>query len=463
MDRRQFSFSAVSAVVTGLAGCGGSGGNAGAPGNLQQPLPPLSAQAPIAQLVPTAGTVFTQTVAAADGGLEAAPGQANYWDLTRSFALEDGFDNQWNGAVQLKTFDGVTQEAFPFDQTFAELKASGPVLTEADGVRTVTIVGPRNAQFHPVPGARLQQTLDLRAATAPVVLDWAGSYNAGQYNFADEPYFWQVVVRNRETGAVLATLYRDSAAGFVGNFKTASLDAFIGQAVLLSFEQTNPARGTLLETVSAVDANGKQYIVNGDFTQGLAGWMVPAPQVLQNLQSGVRTLHGLQITRAFYTQPNVLWGRFVDTFVNTGSSPVNITAQYVSILGSGGAGVIYAPAGASASALTSWDGSAKARDVGLLYGSGAVVRFQSSTALATADGSADITTDYAITVPAGGTVALAQFLIMTGVNTGRTAADVNARATQVDTLAADIATNFRSSAIYQRGMTQAQLDALKNF
>jgi hypothetical protein len=473
MDRRQFSRTALGAAVTGLAGlsglagCGGSGGNPGAPaaaGSGTPPaLAPLSPSAsPVVKAALRAGTVFTQTVPAADGGLEAAPGQANYWDLTRSFALEDGFDNQWDGALQLKTFDGQTQEQFPFDQTFAELTASGPTLTEADGVRSVTIVGTRHALLHPVPGARLRQTLDLRQAVAPVVLDWTGSYYAGPYNFTDEPYFWQVVVRSLQTGEVLATLYRDSAAGFVGNYRTARLDAFVGQGIELSFEQSNPANGTRIETVSARDANGTQFVVNGDFSAGLTGWTAPIPEVLQNVQSGMRMLHGLEVRRAFYTQPNVLWGRFTDSFTNPTASPISLTVQYVSILGSNGAGIIYGTPGATSRALTSWDGAAKGRDVGLVYGDGASVTYQSASALATADGSRDILVNYPITVPAGGTVAIAQFLIMTGVDTGRGAADASARATQVELLAADIANQFRTASIYQRGLTQAQLAAIVN-
>jgi hypothetical protein len=52
---------------------------------------------------------------------------------------------------------------------------------------------------------------------------------------------------------------------------------------------------------------------------------------------------------------------------------------------------------------------------------------------------------------------------MTATITGKTATDITARATQVDTQAADIANNFRTNFAYQRGMTQAQLDSLKNF
>jgi len=54
-------------------------------------------------------------------------------------------------------------------------------------------------------------------------------------------------------------------------------------------------------------------------------------------------------------------------------------------------------------------------------------------------------------------------VVLTGTDTGLTATDVTARATQVDTQTADIANNFRTNFAYQRGLTQAQLDTLKNF
>lgn len=79
------------------------------------------------------------------------------------------------------------------------------------------------------------------------------------------------------------------------------------------------------------------------------------------------------------------------------------------------------------------------------------------------DGSDDINFKFNISVPAGGTVTLMSFVVMTGTDTGLTATDTTARATQVDTQAADIANNFRTNFAYQRGMTQGQLDTLKNF
>jgi hypothetical protein len=74
-----------------------------------------------------------------------------------------------------------------------------------------------------------------------------------------------------------------------------------------------------------------------------------------------------------------------------------------------------------------------------------------------------VTVQFDITVPAGGTVTLANFLILTGTNTWIGATGTAARATEVDTQAAAITANFRTDVVYQRGLTQQQLDTLKNF
>jgi hypothetical protein len=89
--------------------------------------------------------------------------------------------------------------------------------------------------------------------------------------------------------------------------------------------------------------------------------------------------------------------------------------------------------------------------------------YQSTSALNVFDGSQDVSFTFNISVPAGGTVTLINFIVLTGIATGVAATDITAKATAVDTAVADIANNFRTQFAYQRGLTQEQLDTLKNF
>ena len=489
MDRRTFSLSAVGALVATLTACGGGGGEA----NSSQALPdnsvPVKENTPVARPVtlsaelasPTllaAGTVFLQTVAAGDNEGEAAPGQANFWDLRKDMTLGNGFNDQFAGALRLSVTRGADVQLFPADQSHAGLSAYGPELNVGDGVKAVSFVAAGDAHLHPVRGSRLQQTLDLTGAVGPIALTWVSNFNAAAFanhadSFADEPFSWKVVLRDG-TGNLLKTFFsidQTDAAG-TGTDGSGDLSAYRGQLVVLTFEHDTPAYGSQLVSVSVQDAGNKEYVVNGNFVSGKLGWTVPAVKVSQNIQSAPRTLHGLNVRRMFYTQPNALWGRWTDCFENPTNNPIAVVVSYDSTLGSGGRGVIYLTPGSNDKALTSWDGSTgsedgtRDRDIGMVFGSGVTKEGKTASGLAMTapDGSADIRFTHTISVPAHGSVALVNFIILSGKDTGLTAAgDINARATEVDLLAADIANNFRTNFAYQRGMMQAQLDTLKNF
>ncbi|MCY7370886.1 MAG: hypothetical protein LH479_08465 [Polaromonas sp.] len=488
MNRRTFSLSAIGAIASSLAACGGGGGAAGSPagspatvqapgdpvkdtGLVVQPSQPVVELAS-ATLLP-AGTVFLQSVSATDRDPEAAPGQANFWDLRVDLSLGDGFNNQFSGALQLSVDLGTNVQPFPSDQTYSGLTAFGPALGESDGVKSVTFVGPNNAHLHPVRGARLQQTLNLSGAQAPITLTWTSLFNAAAFAateaFIDEPFSWQVVLR-ASAGVLLETIYRvdqDNLSGTgTGSDGSGNLSAYAGQAVALSFEQDSPAYGSRVASVSVTDAT-KEYVVNGNFASGGSGWTVPPVQVSQNVQSAARTLHDLAVRRMFYTQPDALWARWTDTFTNSTRNPISVTARYDSTLGSEGRGIIYATPGATTKALTSWDGSDSSnidrdRDIGMVFGD-MTPTFSSASARATATGSASVGFAKTISVPAGGSVTLVNFIVLSGTDTGLTAASIGARASAVDLLAADIANNFRTHFGYRRGMMQAQLDTLQNF
>ena len=463
MDRRTFSLSLLWAAVTGLTGCGGGSGGA-----------PAAATAELATATTLpAGTVFMQNGVATDSQSDMAPGQANYWDLDTDFTIADGGDDQFDGALQLSVQVGATTEDFPADQSYAELTAYGPELGAADGVKAVTFTddpawlvnGARTAILHPIPNARLQQTLDLTGVVPghPLALTWAGTDNAYNNSFGDEPSYFQVAVRDT-AGNLLETVYRWDNTGTTGIWGSASLDAYAGQSVVLSFEQGSAGYASSIDDVSLRDTvTNTQYVVNGDFEAGATGWTVPAPLVSQNVASGVRTVSGLQVQRFFFSQPNALWGRMTDVFANPGATDVTATIRYTTNLGSDGYGIIYATPGSNDKALTTWDGGTQDRNVGFVFGSASTVVYQSDSPMGTGSGDGYITVEFEVTVPAGASVTLVNFVVMTGADTGETAADETARASDVDAAAADIANAFRSNVAYQRGMTQSQLDTLKNF
>jgi hypothetical protein len=84
-----------------------------------------------------------------------------------------------------------------------------------------------------------------------------------------------------------------------------------------------------------------------------------------------------------------------------------------------------------------------------------------------------ITVTYNISVPAGGSIAIVNFVLMDGTDTGRSgilgstpylpANGSTWQATEIDAAAKDILTNFWNDTQYRTGMTQAQINAVHNF
>jgi hypothetical protein len=103
------------------------------------------------------------------------------------------------------------------------------------------------------------------------------------------------------------------------------------------------------------------------------------------------------------------------------------------------------------------------RDVGMAFGSASTVDFGSASSLSSADGKDVVTVTYDITVPAGGRVAIVNFILMNGKTTGQTATDTTAKVADIDSEAFRIVTRFWADALYRNGMTQEQMDAIYNF
>ena len=465
----------ASLIALSLAGCGQDKNSPPAaapstPPTLGVLITPSSSTPPV--------TVFNQTIAAADGDWTPFPGQANYWDISPDFSLSDGYDDQFDGAMQLTVATtGVSSSAFPYDQSYSELTFYTPTVGTADGlvVATVTdgvrnnaslVSGTYSAALGSVSDARLQRTVDVTGFTGAVTLNWndTGSFGSGSMN-GEPASTYQVVLRD-STGVLLSTLFTSTGAGLGAH----SVDITPGMgdpaSRVLSFERFGSVYGNSvsIDDVSVVDGAANLYVTNGDFETGnLSGWTVNSPQEIQNMTSGVRTLEGLDVKRSFYTVPNKKWARWVDVFENNTASSITRDLTYATNLGSDGSGIIYLTPGTSGKALTSWDGSSSDRDVGIVFGSGATVPFTSDTGLGDNFGNDQIDETRSITVPAGGRVAVVHFIVMNGTDTGQTATDITALATDIDTVVKDIVDNFRSDIQYRNGMTQQQIDAIINF
>ncbi len=273
-------------------------------------------------------------------------------------------------------------------------------------------------------------------------------------------------------GALLATLYSQDSDGnvsgtgtFSGSSGSANITAYKGQTVQLSFEATGDYYGysTKIDDVSVLDGGSTQYVSNGGFESDMTGWTTNVVNSSTNFTSGLRSLDGLSVHRSFYTVPDKLWGRWVDVYQNNTASPITVTINYYTNFGSDNYGIIYNTPGTSGKAITSWDGSAKDRDFGMVYGTANNVAYTSATALNTGDGSEDFNVSYHVTIPAGGQKSIVNFILMDGTDTGLAAVDTTAMATEIDTAAAAIVANFRSDSQYRDGMTQAQIDSIINF
>ena len=127
-ERLTYTSVILALVVVVTASCGGGGSSAPAP---TPPNPGV--------------TIINQTITTTDTDIGVLPrpyvfpGQANYWDISSDFSLNDGYDDQFDGALQISVNDGVNTVNFPADQAQSELTWLSPLTTVADGLIGVAV------------------------------------------------------------------------------------------------------------------------------------------------------------------------------------------------------------------------------------------------------------------------------------------------------------------------------------
>jgi len=513
----------VLAATLIISACGGGGGGGAPAGGGPPPVLPTGATQ-ITSLPLPAIMAFRQSVPSLDytdpSSNEIFPGQANMWTLEQDFALVDGFDGQFVYALWPTIISGGSWTSFPPNQVYSELTYYTPTMGTADGVKVAAvsdgatvlsslpsstavrtvITGTCAAFLNATSDSRLQQVLDLTSLPTgtPSYLRWHDAVYLDTDIFVGINPTYSVVLRplnGNPYSAATRTFYGPVSTTSPLPFFNHSFDiqAYAGQKVVLSFEVHSSTfllgqSYAIVDTVSIQDylSNPRSgFLTNGGFeTCDLTGWTTNTPAEVQNVTSGPRAnLEGLTVTRSFYTVPNKLWGRWVDVYSNPTGTAITRTVTYETQLGStdsilGNFGIIYDPETYSTTtvtvprALTSWDASSATfgdgtRDIGLVFGHADIVEFTSSDGVGA--GSDVIDVSYVITVPAGGKVALVNFVLMDGTDTGSTAGsfdpftDATARATEIDTEAMNILNNFWTDPQYLRGMTDAQMAIIKNF
>lgn len=414
------------------------------------------------------------------------PGTRNTWDLDSGFALGDGGDDQFARAVQL--YVGVPTTAptasslpnelgpvvpFPFDQRWSELSYTTPVVPRAASLSAV--VTSANALLgHEVVLAgsfgvaaaggaatptRLSQVVDLTSATGALALGWShrGVALDGRIPAAPAVDAWRVTVHDAASGNVLVSAYSANVVGF-GPVVPVDVSAAAGHRVSLDFELLGSPRGYVAVDEVSLKGGATEYVRNGGFeAASMAPWTVTGPDQPCQVVSGQRTVGGLVVERRVLARPDQRWARFLDIFHNGSGSAITTEANYLHESGAVKDAVIAKRPGGKA--LTVWDmGPTHLRDVAIVQGTSALPPvFLSATA--TSGGEPNVWTRFPLTVPAGGTKVIVQFVVLAETR----AADNGLTPTLASAEADAIVGGFWSTTTYREGMTADQVAAIVNF
>jgi len=420
-------------------------------------------------------TAFGQFLSSEDDEGDLTPGVANMWDLGRDFAIATGGGGHFDGALKMR----VAATAFPSDQNFDGLVFEGPAFGTADGlvpaivynqVSTGIAVGEGvfSLSMAPMADARLSQTLNLTSAVPPIMLFLAEGTSMAPSNFSTEPYFVEVLLKDSANGYLQSILYMGDLG--TGGLPGADLSPYAGRIVRLFIEaRSTPHSLILFDAISVTDADATEFVTNGDFETGdLTGWSRNTPSESRNVTSALRTVGSLETTRSFYTAPDARWARMVDVFTNPTAAQIDETITYEVDLGSDGDGIIYDTPNTMGLAITTWDSiDGGQRDIGWAFGGATSVDYTSDDTLgASGNGNDIMTVTFDISVPAGESVALVNFLVLDTDNTGNGAVDVGDTADVVDAELQAIVAGWPTDDTvneFNLGLSQAQLDAVENF
>lgn len=429
-------------------------------GNVTPPLPAEPIQ------VKPGITVFNQTVPVEDGDSAVFPEQANYWDLDIDGSIDDGSDDQFDGAMELS----INDVDFPDDQAYSDLTYFDPLFGSADGVKTVALTddndfssinGTYSVMLNKVSSAQISQDVDLSAASGSVALSFEYDASPDYDSIQGRDYNFSVIVESGGNSTEVFTMANTNGSGV----ENIDISAYAGQNIKLIFTYSSDSYYATIDDISIQDQTPTEFVTNGDFEGGtLTGWTANEPQETQNVTFGSRIVSDVSVTRSFYTKPNSLWARYVDVYENNTSVPVDINVSYYTNLGSDDYGIIYDTPETANKAITTWDGDNGDRDIGFVFGNASQVEYTSDDGLGNGNGSDSIDVDYNITIPANSKITIVNFVIMNGKDTADTAADIDAKATEIDVAAKAIVDGMAAGTEeYYRGMTSEQKNTIVNF
>jgi hypothetical protein len=448
---------------------------------------------------------FPQALPLSGGLVPPFPGFANVWQVARDLSVDD-----WSGqlsvgaALWVGTPTGTpTADSLALDpgldrdlsiapallQSWTDLAFTTPYVFQDAAPPAVTTSGfgavgcatPPCAALSgtlaqdgagPVTGTTLRQAVDLVGvpAGAAFTLAWRQQVLVAGSDFAGAPAPSFAVRILDGAGATLwsATPLGIGTAG-PGAVSIALPDLPRGP-VTVSFELAgSPNSFAVLDDVS-LRAGATELLANGGFdaAAGLAPWVADAPLAPAEVRGAPRDLTppgapgALRVTRSFYTQPDLAWGRVVDLFENRAAAAITTDAVYHFALGAAGDAVLFTDVpGAAGQAFSGWDRRGLLGDVAVVHGQ-ATAHVRSATAAG--PGADDAFTVQHLSLAPGQKAAVVHFLVLGTTATGAAGGTPLAtRPVAADAAAAAVVAGWATDPRYQAYLTAEERAAVVNF